>query len=892
MVDRTEQHIGNYRLTRRIASGGMADVYLASHIYLQKQVAVKILHSWMSEYEEKAFLQEARIIAGLNHPHIIRIEDFGVNTNDNRSFAYLIMEYASSSLANLYPVGTPVPFATIGTYVSDIASALNYAHEQGVVHRDVKPSNILLSVNGTVLLSDFGIATFMNADKESTLDHTITGTPIFMAPEQIMGKARPASDQYALGIMVYEWLCGFPPFTGSTTQLFAQQMNMAPPPLRSRLPSISPEVEQVVFIALAKKPEDRFANINAFANALSTALRSAESIQLPRTEPQPLSPYATEPASNLQMQPPLLAQQSAYNYGSPSYLRQNPASGAFPKAPIDTGDQGYTTLSSSDAPWGVQDPAYTQGPPTISDAGYFPPAYDHGGSNTAQTYFPSQSPTGYLPSGSISGSPPRTFFSLLLALLAAPFIFVAETIVKLTQQAGGQFQPDLPPTARLSSGGGGWPSEVSAKTRERFFIIYHREDQLWAEWIAWHLEQAGYSAILPSWDFYAGSNLNMEITRASTKADCVIIVLSPAFFSTPDSLRNLKRDLSGKQDTVLPVIVHEYKIAHKHPLNDLVAISLVNLNKEAAQARLLSAVRRERQKPMSQPVFPPEFITPISPDNVKVSVPTSPDASTVRLPETPLESQTRTQVDADITNHNPNITIVLRSEISPYATVNFSNISTTTQNDVTIQRVSGDVFMTIEQNALNVATFLNALREKIVADPEFGKIYGDSGRMDNQIAMLASALMTNLQRLDEARINQSLFPTRSQYRDEVDGYLQGLATTTQRIEQTWREFRATTLTKIAEEQEKVEQEQAQIQEAQEQETEEEKTVPLGQASTDVASQKKGARANWIKASLSGLGQFNNFLTLATDIDKAVTQWSPALFEGLNHALEALSQLHL
>src|SRR5450755_910542 len=462
MVDRTDQHIGNYRLTRRIASGGMADVYLASHIYLQTQVAVKILHSWMSEYEEKAFLQEARIIAGLNHPHIIRIVDFGVDTNDNRSFAYLVMEYASSSLANLYPVGTPVPFATIRTYVSDIASALNYAHEQGVVHRDVKPSNILLSVNDTVLLSDFGIATFINADKESTLDRTITGTPIFMAPEQIMGKARPASDQYALGIMVYEWLCGFPPFTGSTTQLFAQQMNMAPPPLRSRLSSISPEVEQVVFIALAKKPEDRFSNINAFANALSTALRSAENMPLPLTRSQPSKQHATGPlAEKRQPQPSMPPQQDQY-----------PPSDVLPQAPITAGYQSYVTPVNASS-WGVQDPAYTQGPPTISDAGYFPPAYDRGGSNTAQTYFPSQSPTGYLPSGSISGisgSPPRTFFSLLLALLAAPFIFVTETIVKLTQQAGGQVQPDLPPTARLSSGGGGWPSEVPAKTRERFFI--------------------------------------------------------------------------------------------------------------------------------------------------------------------------------------------------------------------------------------------------------------------------------------------------------------------------------------------------------------------------------------------------------------------------------------
>ena len=198
MVDLAGQQIGNYHLAERIASGGMADIYLARHAYLDRRVAVKILHSDISEIGQSAFLREARIVARLEHPHIIPIYDFGIHSGGGRSFAYLVMEYASGNLAERHPPGTPVPFAAIRLYVSAIASALSYAHNQNIVHRDVKPSNILVSENNNILLSDFGIATFTRSD--ATDDHIITGTPVYMAPEQVTGsRITAAADQYALG---------------------------------------------------------------------------------------------------------------------------------------------------------------------------------------------------------------------------------------------------------------------------------------------------------------------------------------------------------------------------------------------------------------------------------------------------------------------------------------------------------------------------------------------------------------------------------------------------------------------------------------------------------------------------------------------------------------------
>src|SRR5205823_4846066 len=213
------------------------------------------------------FLKEARTIAHLVHPHIVRVMDFGVE----REIPFLVMDYASGgSLRQRHPKGTRFPLPLVVSYTRQIAQALQYAHDEKFIHRDIKPENMLLGRRNEVLLSDFGIALLAQSSRyQSTQD--VIGTIAHMAPEQIQGKPRPASDQYALGIVVYEWLSGDRPFHGSFTELCAQHMFASPPSLQQKISTISPEVERVVQTALAKEPHQRFASVQASATALDQA---------------------------------------------------------------------------------------------------------------------------------------------------------------------------------------------------------------------------------------------------------------------------------------------------------------------------------------------------------------------------------------------------------------------------------------------------------------------------------------------------------------------------------------------------------------------------------------------------------------------------------------------
>lgn len=202
MADRVGQQLGNYRLNHLLGRGGFAEVYLGEHIYLKRQVAVKVLHLQLMQQEFPSFLQEAQIIARLNHANIVPIFDFGIDGPP-----FLVMEYLPlGSLRDRYPLGTLVPLHMVVSRVKQIADALQYAHDAKVVHRDVKPANMLIGSNDQVILSDFGIATVAH---RTTSLHTlnISGSPIYMAPEQINGKPHPASDQYALaGSVNYCWV--------------------------------------------------------------------------------------------------------------------------------------------------------------------------------------------------------------------------------------------------------------------------------------------------------------------------------------------------------------------------------------------------------------------------------------------------------------------------------------------------------------------------------------------------------------------------------------------------------------------------------------------------------------------------------------------------------------
>lgn len=259
--------LGNYRLISFIGQGGFADVYLGEHIHLNTLAAIKVLQMRLAGNNLEQFRNEARTIANLNHPNIVRVLDFGVEDN----IPYLIMEYASNgTLRQRHPKGIPLLPLSIVTHIQQVASALQYAHNRKLVHRDIKPENMLLGPNNQVLLSDFGLVLIAQSTGSRNTKE-MGGTVPYMAPEQLQGRPRPASDQYALGIVVYEWLSGDRPFHGTFTEIASQHMLVLPPPLRNRIPEISPEIEQVVMTALAKDPQHRFTSIQTFATAFTRA---------------------------------------------------------------------------------------------------------------------------------------------------------------------------------------------------------------------------------------------------------------------------------------------------------------------------------------------------------------------------------------------------------------------------------------------------------------------------------------------------------------------------------------------------------------------------------------------------------------------------------------------
>src|SRR6266571_2317968 len=204
MADRVGQQFGNYRLVALLGQGGFAEVYLGQHLRLNLQVALKVLHTHLTDQEAEHFQQEAETVATLMHPSIVRILDYDVQDG----VPFLVMDYApNGSLRRRYPKGTVVPLPQIVSHVRQVADALQYAHEQKFIHRDVKPENMLLGRREEVLLSDFGLAALSHSSGSLSTQEAI-GTLSYMAPEQIEGHPRPASDQYALGVVVYEWLCG------------------------------------------------------------------------------------------------------------------------------------------------------------------------------------------------------------------------------------------------------------------------------------------------------------------------------------------------------------------------------------------------------------------------------------------------------------------------------------------------------------------------------------------------------------------------------------------------------------------------------------------------------------------------------------------------------------
>jgi serine/threonine protein kinase len=294
--------LGNCRILRRLGGSGMSDVYLAEQTALGRQVAVKVLRADFShasaasaEQIDQQSRQEVQIIAALDHPHILPIYDYG----EQDSLHYLIMAYVrTGSLADILSPGPmhrltlPVRPALVADLVAQTAEALQHAHDRGIIHRDVKPGNLLVRLlrpgqapdsatmaSGEgytpgqyyVLLADFGLARFLTSVAEGT---STAGTPLYSAPEQYLGHPDPASDQYALACVAYLLLSGQAVFEGNIAELYHQHLSVSPKPVTLVNPGLPPAVDKVLLRALSKGPAGRFPEIVDFSSALSGALKT------------------------------------------------------------------------------------------------------------------------------------------------------------------------------------------------------------------------------------------------------------------------------------------------------------------------------------------------------------------------------------------------------------------------------------------------------------------------------------------------------------------------------------------------------------------------------------------------------------------------------------------
>ena len=278
---------GRYRILRQLGSGSMGEVYLVEDTRINRQVAIKVIRSESYVYSDpnstsdaaRLFEREARAIARLNHPNILPLYDFGEEVVNGTPLTYMVMPYcAEGSLATwLQQRGEDnlLSPTDVAHFIRQAADALQHAHDNGLIHQDVKPQNFLIRSNRNerlpdLLLADFGIAKLTAGT--SGASQAIRGTPIYMAPEQWEGNPVPASDQYALGIMIYQLLTGRPPFQGGPGQMMYKHLSVAPQPPGTLNPVLNHDVDTILLRALAKRPENRFPSVSTFGKALQEAL--------------------------------------------------------------------------------------------------------------------------------------------------------------------------------------------------------------------------------------------------------------------------------------------------------------------------------------------------------------------------------------------------------------------------------------------------------------------------------------------------------------------------------------------------------------------------------------------------------------------------------------------
>lgn len=273
--------LGKYRLVEKVGQGGMAQVYRAYQPDLDRYVAVKVLHPHLLGDDDfvARFRREARAVAALEHPHIVRVYDFDAH----RGVAFLVMEHLKGGslktlLRDLDCRGELMDLQEVERIVGALADALDHAHRQGLVHRDVKPSNVILTDNDRPVLTDFGIARILEGSTAITESGGTLGTPAYMSPEQCKGETGDGrSDIYALGVLLYQFCTGRVPFDADTPYAVILKHISAPlPSPRSQRPGLPEAVERVILKAMAKEPDDRYQTAGEMGRALREALRTAD----------------------------------------------------------------------------------------------------------------------------------------------------------------------------------------------------------------------------------------------------------------------------------------------------------------------------------------------------------------------------------------------------------------------------------------------------------------------------------------------------------------------------------------------------------------------------------------------------------------------------------------
>lgn len=295
------RELGGCKLLRKLGAGGMGEVYLAEQRRVgNRHVAVKVVSPDDATFRPdvaddlaRRFQREAALLGNLSHPNILPVHDSGVENG----LLYLVMEYApEGSLADAirgatqHPLPLPVSVPLGVDIVGQVAAALQFTHERGVVHRDVKPANVLIRIeqdgHWRMLLADYGVA----RGTENTSQRTqITGTFAYMAPEQFSGKFSPASDQYALGVMAFQLLTGRLPFEGDLASLTRAHMYDPPPSASALNPAVPKAVDGVIQRAMAKDPGARFPSVAAFADALGSAALGGTTDMATRPAPPPIA---------------------------------------------------------------------------------------------------------------------------------------------------------------------------------------------------------------------------------------------------------------------------------------------------------------------------------------------------------------------------------------------------------------------------------------------------------------------------------------------------------------------------------------------------------------------------------------------------------------------------